>query len=74
MVITSLNPVCFIKLIKSVFTYSRNHGSVLLNAAKANGFEANLIKAEEVGFISINEKAPPGGRIRYASSNKDLVT
>ena len=57
---------------RSIEMYSFNHGSVLLNAANAKGFEANFLKNTDLGFISMIEMAPPVGRMRQASSNIDL--
>jgi hypothetical protein len=52
---------------RSIETYSWIQGSVLLNAAKANGLEANFWKNSDRGFMSIIEIAPPVGSILYAS-------
>jgi hypothetical protein len=46
---------------------------VLLKAAKAKAFEESLRKLSEVGFMSMIDSTPPGGRMRKASENIDLV-
>lgn len=54
---------------RSMDTYSCSQGSVLLKAAKANGFEANFWKKVDWGFMSMIVKAPPIFSRSYACSN-----
>ena len=69
---TPLNPACVNTNSRSAFTYSWIQGSVALKAAKAKGLDANLWNTGDRGFMSIKAKAPPSGRMRYASSTISL--